>query len=182
MKDKKLLEITAKLFQRALTTQVENLSLAELPEDEKLTSVQLGCIRYIDLHFEPSVGEIADGLLISDAAAAKLIDRLVKREIIVREESGQDRRVLKIRLTPKGKNVLKKINDREERNFSAIIDRMAVSDVTFLQKGMVAFIKASLLKAEEIDEVCLRCGTEHRPECPGNTQYREITGLDRSKV
>jgi DNA-binding MarR family transcriptional regulator len=182
LEEKKLLKITAKLFQRALSARLGNLILAELPEDDRLTPVQLGCLRFVDLHPEPSVGEIAEGLMISNAAAAKLIDRLVKRDILIREENSRDRRVLKIKLTKKGKTILGKILLLEERSFDEAFKRMDKSDLKSLQEGMVAFLKAFIFKPEEIDEVCLRCGIEHLPDCPENVHYRELTGVDRSKV
>lgn len=175
------LEITAKLFYRTILTRVITPGLAELPE-EKLTYVQLACMRYAYLHPEPSVGEIADGLNISDAASAKLIDRLVKRFLLIREEDPDDRRVLKIKLTDKGLIILKSLRETESHNFTTIIRKMSPGSVNALEQGLAAFLSAALGKPEEIEEACLRCGWEHSLDCPGNIRYRELTGEDKRNV
>jgi len=172
------LELTTQLFYRAFLTRVINPGLPELPESD-LTLVQVNCLRYVYLHPEPSVGRIADGLKISDAAAAKLIDRLVKRELLTREEDPADRRVLKIMLTPTGAACLKKMIEAERECFKAIISRMSANSVTKLREGMAAFLAAALVSPAEIEEICLKCGWEHLPECLGNLRYQELTGASK---
>src|SRR5690554_544501 len=110
--DSKYLEKTAKLFSQAISFCVLRPTLNEMAREE-LTEVQLSCLRFVSLHPEPSVGEIADGLRISNAASAKLIDRLVKKNLLSREEDPQDRRVLKIKLTTDGRKLLEAINIME---------------------------------------------------------------------
>lgn len=179
--EKKQLELAAKLFYRTILTRVISPGLQDIP-DEKLTAVQLSCMRYVYLHAEPSVGEIADGLKISDAASAKLIDRLVKRSLLTREEDPDDRRVLKIKLTAKGAEILERLNTLETKNFTQIIDKMSKESIQALEEGLVAFLQAALEKPEEVDQACLQCGWEHILDCPGNLRYRELTGVDKSKV
>jgi MarR family transcriptional regulator, organic hydroperoxide resistance regulator len=171
----------AKLFCQAMTLRLVRAALAQL-SDTALTEVQLACLRFVRLHPDPSVGAIADGLGVSDAAAAKLIDRLVKRNLLRREEHNIDRRVLKIKLTGEGKKLIQQVDDFEEHEFQTIIARMKPAELKALQDGLSAFIKAALRSPEEIEKACLRCGVAHFSDCPGNLLYKELTGRDRTGV
>lgn len=175
------LQRTVRLFCQAVASRVFKPALDELT-NEDLTQVQLSCIRFAHLHTEPSVGMIADGLGVSDAAAAKLIDRLVKKRLLTREEDPQDRRVLKIKLTEAGQKLLEDVSSLETKYFSSILQRMPSESLTELEHGIIGFLKTALEKPEQIDEICLKCGWSHELDCPGNMCYRELTGHDKEKV
>lgn len=177
----KRLEIAAKLFYKAILTQIINLDLEDMTKEE-LTQVQIYCMYFVSGHDRPSVGTIADGLVISDAAAVKLIDRLVKKDILVREEDRADRRALKIKLTEHGQSLLEKYCSKQTKIFNEIIERMPIEAVSALEKGLTEFLKAALQDAEQIDEICLKCGWQHIPECPGNERYIELTGRGKEKI
>jgi DNA-binding MarR family transcriptional regulator len=172
---------SAKLFCQAMTLRLVRAVLAQL-SDTALTEVQLTCLRFVRLHPDPSVGAIADGLGVSDAAAAKLIDRLVRRNLLLREEHSADRRVLKIKLTGNGKKLVQQVDELEEREFQTIIACLEPAELTALQDGLNAFIKAALRSPEEVEKACLRCGVAHIADCPGNLLYKELTGRERTEV
>lgn len=177
----KIFEKTAKLFCQSLVYQVIKPTLQELSKSE-LTEVQLSCIRYVHTHSEPSVGAIAAGLSISNAAAAKLTDRLVKKHLLSREEDLRDRRVLKIKLTPDGARLLEEIDRIESQQFQTILSRMSSGEMEALQQGLNGFLRAALVDASQIDQICLHCGWDHLLDCPGNLRYRELTGHDKTEV
>ncbi|HEX3045123.1 MAG TPA: MarR family transcriptional regulator [Bacillota bacterium] len=179
--EQRIMEKTTRLFCEAVTHRVTQPALAELEKDA-LTEVQLLCIRFVHLHPEPSVGAIAEGLNISNAASAKLIDRLVKKRLLLREEDPKDRRVLKIKLTPAGDALLSQITQIETQQLNQILRRMPAEEFDALQRGLISFLKAALLKAEEVEEICLRCGIDHSVECPGNLRYHELTGENKTRV
>jgi DNA-binding MarR family transcriptional regulator len=175
-----IIDKAAKLFYRTIITKVIDPGLAELGA-EQLTQAQLLCMRFVDRHPECSVGEIADGLAVSNAASAKLVDRLVKKQILTRAENPLDRRVLKIELTSTGKNLLKKASRIEQERFEQIIKAMPPEAVRELERGLTAFLTAALVTPEEIEAVCLKCGWDHLAECPGNLRYRQLTGKDKER-
>ena len=174
-----LFQRSSKLFCQAIIYRILKPSLEGLAK-EQLTEVQLSCIKYVAVHNEPSIGEIADGLSISNAASAKLVDRLVRKKLLTREEDPKDRRVLKIKLTPKGQELLADIERIEENEFNAILERMSATEKEALENGLKAFLKAALQSPEQVEEICLHCGWNHVIQCPGNIRYRELTGRDKS--
>jgi DNA-binding MarR family transcriptional regulator len=176
--DQIVLEKAAKLFYRTIIAKVIEPGLSELV-DNQLTQVQLSCLRFTMLHPDPSVGDIAAGLMISDAASAKLIDRLVRKNLLIRKENPEDRRVLKIKLTAAARKTLEEVNAEEERRFQRILTRMTPEETQILQDGLAAFLVAALETPEEIDKVCLKCGWDHFPECLGNIRHHQLTGKDK---
>jgi DNA-binding MarR family transcriptional regulator len=179
--ERNLFSRTAKLFCQAMFYLIVRPTLNKLVKGS-LTEVQLACLRFVHLHPEPSVGAIAGGLSFSNAASAKLVDRLVKKKLLIREEDQQDRRVLKIILTADGQELLTEIEGIEARYFESILQRMPPQALEALTTGLTAFLKAGLQDISQIDEICLRCGCEHVLTCPGNLRYRELSGQDKSKV
>jgi DNA-binding MarR family transcriptional regulator len=174
-------EKSSKLFCQAIIYRVVKPSLEGLAK-EQLTEVQLSCIKYAAFHSEPSVGEIANGLAISNAASAKLIDRLVRKKLLTREEDAQDRRVLKIALTSRGHELLDDIESIERAQFNAILARMSSAEIQALETGLTAFLKAALESPEQVEEICLHCGWRHIINCPGNLRFKELTGNDKQPV
>jgi MarR family transcriptional regulator, organic hydroperoxide resistance regulator len=179
--DLDVFERSTKLFCQAIIFRVLKPSLEGMAKEE-LTEVQLSCIKFAAVHTEPSVGEIADGLSISNAASAKLIDRLVRKKLLTREEDTQDRRVLKIKLTPRGIELLTDIEKIEAEQFTKILQRMSAEEVHALEEGLNGFLTAALESPEQVKEICLHCGLTHILKCPGNLRYRELTGEDKTSV
>ena len=179
--DLNIFEKSTKLFCQAIIYRVVKPSLGGLAK-EQLTEVQLSCTKFVAVHTEPSVGEIADGLSISNAASAKLVDRLVRKKLLTREEDPQDRRVLKIKLTPRGNELLDDIQKIEAEQFTNIIERMSAEEIQALEFGLTSFLKAALESPEQVEQICLHCGLTHLINCPGNLRYRELTGKDKTQV
>lgn len=53
-----------------------------------------------------SIGELADHLLIKNHSAVELVSRLVKAGLVTRESSSADRRIVCVRITGKGEEML----------------------------------------------------------------------------
>ena len=181
MKNAKNLERSAKLFCQAIDYRVLRPALEKLAKDE-LTEVQLSCLRFAHLHPEPSVGEIAEGLKISNAASAKLIDRLVKKHLLLREEDQVDRRVLKIKLTPDSVRILEETNRFQQEQFQQIFGAMTTEERIALEQGLVGFLRGAIQTQEQLEEICLRCGWSHELSCVGNQLFKTKTGHDKEKV
>ena len=176
-----LTALTGKLFCQTLKEVVFRRAL-ETAADHELTDVQYFCLRFLYLHREASIGAVAEGLGISDAASTKLVNRLVIKGLVDRREDPKDRRVLQLSLTEAGETLTRKVREKEDEQFATIIGRMSPEDQRKLHDGLASFLAAALTEKEQVDRVCLRCGWMHDDECPGNQVYREIVGHNKTKV
>jgi len=68
-----------------------------------LTAPQFGVLEAL-YHLGPlSLGELADKLLVTGGNVTYVMDRLENQDLVVRERSGDDRRVVRAHLTTKGR-------------------------------------------------------------------------------
>ena len=74
-----------------------------------LTAPQLGVLEAL-FHLGPlSLGDLAGKLLVTGGNVTYVMDRLVVQGLVGRERSGNDRRVVRAHLTPKGREVIERI-------------------------------------------------------------------------
>ena len=74
-----------------------------------LTAPQFGVLEAL-YHVGPlSLGELADKLLVTGGNVTYVMDRLEAQDLVVRERSGDDRRVVKAHLTTKGRATIEAV-------------------------------------------------------------------------
>jgi len=54
----------------------------------------------------PTIGDVAQSLLLRHHSAVGLVDRAVKAGLVLRQEDANDRRMVRLHLTPLGKDLL----------------------------------------------------------------------------
>lgn len=69
------------------------------------------CIRGHGMPGGPAMGDIADCLLLRHHSAVELVDRAELAGIVARHSDGADARVIRIRITPKGSRLLRRLTD-----------------------------------------------------------------------
>lgn len=82
----------------------------------EITVAQIRALMMIDLRGTVSLVRLAEILGVSSAAASEVVDRLVRAGMVARERSETDRRVVELRLRPRGRQVLGRLTKaRTER-------------------------------------------------------------------
>ena len=95
-----IIEILAKCQRPAITAVRKATSLSH---------AQLGMLYLLFYHKQASVKETADYLGVTKSAVTQLADPLAIKEFITRQNDPLDRRIVRMSLTPKGAQELKKI-------------------------------------------------------------------------
>jgi DNA-binding MarR family transcriptional regulator len=75
----------------------------------KITLPQFFVLSHLDKHSESKMNELAKVMDVTTAAATGIVDRLVRYGYIVRVYDPKDRRVINVRLTQKGSDLVKRI-------------------------------------------------------------------------
>ena len=143
--------------------------------DQQVTPAQLLALRYLSLNESSLMSDVAEGLDISFPAATKTIDRLVRKELASRLEDPRDRRVVRIRLTDRGKGLVDDVYEERSRRFSDVLDRLDPGARDALHTTMEAFISAAIDDEDTVNTVCLHCGSEHHDSCPVKVAYLRLT-------
>jgi DNA-binding MarR family transcriptional regulator len=81
----------------------------------KITLPQFFVLNHLDKYDESKMNELAKVMDVTTAASTGIVDRLVRCGYIVRAYDPKDRRVINIRLTQKGSDLVKRIG-RQRRD------------------------------------------------------------------
>lgn len=101
-KEKQLDDILSSF--RCITHNFQQL-LWKDAEELNITSTQLMVLRKLSLHPDIGITELADLLHLGNSAASGVVDRMVKAGLITRERSQSDKRIFKLAMTEKGKEI-----------------------------------------------------------------------------
>ncbi|HSN87557.1 MAG TPA: MarR family transcriptional regulator, partial [Thermoanaerobaculia bacterium] len=74
----------------------------------------------------PTIGEVAGYLLLRHHSAVGLVDRTEKAGLVERLEDGQDRRVVRLRLTPRGEETLRSLSAAHLEELERLAPHMRV--------------------------------------------------------
>ena len=110
-----------------LLNQTKNAAM-QLAEEEGMTRMQLFALYSVYHNGGLAMGQVADVLHCDASNVTGIVDRMVAQDLVVRAESGHDRRTKTIQLTDKGRKVVEQLSgmlpeklgcaklDQEERN------------------------------------------------------------------
>lgn len=74
-------------------------------EELGITSTQLMVLRKLEAHPDVGITELADLLHLGNSAASGVVDRMVKAGLITRQRSESDKRIFKLAMTDKGRDI-----------------------------------------------------------------------------
>lgn len=87
-----------------------------------------------------TMGTLAWDLGLTESAATRLVDRLVDMNLVRRERDRQDRRVVRVRLSSYGRQLVDLVLNRRVQQFSRVAERMAEPDRAALLIGLESLI------------------------------------------
>lgn len=152
---------------RILSTTIDEWMEEELREvtDDRVTTSQLKVLKLVARTNARRIGDVADFLAVSNAAASKAVDRLVKRGLIRRTEAAADRRAVELSLTVEGRTLLAQYEAATSR---VLKDLFGTLDQEKL-RGTADFLdhlSTEVVKTGRVREgICLRCGIHFRDRC-----------------
>ena len=90
---------------------------------EPLTGRQMEAVVFLSHRRRVTMGEFADGLEISRAAASELVARLTEKDVVRRETDPADRRVVYVRLAGAAEQFAGQVYDGWRRQIDAVFAR-----------------------------------------------------------
>jgi DNA-binding MarR family transcriptional regulator len=85
-------------------------------------------------------GEIADRMISRDPDVTRLVDRLSRRGLVSRTRGRQDRRVVEVGITDKGREILKQLDAHVERMPRAMMGHLGARKLGQLRQLLEALI------------------------------------------
>ena len=109
-----------------------------------ITGPQLWVLKTIYQSGSLSLGELSKAMYLHPSTVTGVVDRLERKRFLLRDRNGEDRRVVKVQLTPKGNQVVKRAPKP--------IQGKMVYGLRRLKKDELILIYKSVLKLVEIME------------------------------
>jgi DNA-binding MarR family transcriptional regulator len=116
----------------------------------ELTREQLRVMFLLSFKGRRSPGEVAASFGVPRANVTSIIDRLVGKGLISRQENPDDRRSCILSLTEAGKSQVERLREIGVAKINRVLERMPDSALVSLQMGLAALIKA-LEEEGEVD-------------------------------
>lgn len=164
----KLTGLFSDIVVRTMTVQL----LRELDELD-ITLSQLQALTHVAERRKCSVGAIAEGLGVTHPAAVKLVDKLVRKDLVTRGVAAGDHRQSEITITPEGRRLVNQIRQERTQRLQQVLDRMEQEDRLALIQGLQGFVTAALRDQGALDALCLSCQALLPTDCD---DFRVIGG------
>jgi len=88
------------------------------------------------------VHDLGRGLGVSSAAVSQMVDRMVQAGLVDREESAEDRRVRRVQLSSRGRQLVERAARRRYQWVDALVGELAAEDRAAAARLMPALIDA----------------------------------------
>jgi DNA-binding MarR family transcriptional regulator len=89
------------------------------------------------------VSDLGDHLGVTNAAASQMVDRMVQQGLLGRSEDSADRRVKKIALAPKGRQLVEESIDARRRWMEQLTDKLTVDEQKSISAALVTLTAAA---------------------------------------
>ena len=138
-----------------------------------ITVPQFYLLRLIDHEGSHQISEIASFLGMSQAAASKNVDKLVRLQLVSRETQEKDRRAVSLNLTSGGKSILQNYEALKEGRLKKLLEEnFAADELTSLVHGLEK-VSRLILEKEVDDHICMKCSAYYVKNCLFNSKRKD---------
>jgi DNA-binding MarR family transcriptional regulator len=155
---------SAHVFASAVEDVVEKRLLEDVA-GKNLTLSQFRLLKLVALTEAHTISDVGLFLGVSNAAASKAVDKLVRRKLLRRKEGQPDRREICLSLTEASKRILEAYDQKKERKLDEIFQGFTAEELK-RTTNLLDRLSAGLVDHHSHDgEVCLQCGIYFRNQC-----------------
>ncbi len=108
-----------------------------------LTITQLKSLFLITKMGSTNFRKLAEALGVTPSNVTGIIDRLVEQGLVSREENPEDRRVVTLQATDKGRTLVSSLRESGISHMTQILTFLSVEELSSLSRGLSAFIRAA---------------------------------------
>jgi DNA-binding MarR family transcriptional regulator len=147
----------------------------------QLTVSQLRLLKLVARAEAQTIGDIAASLGVSNAAASKAADRLVRRKLLRRTEGESDRRAILLSLTEAGKRLMRLYEAARDKKLEKVFKQFPLEDLRKTAAMMERLAVSIVSHNANPEEVCLQCKIYFREKCLMREIARHDCFYDRRK-
>jgi DNA-binding MarR family transcriptional regulator len=155
---------STQVFANAVTDVVEARLLREVAGG-RITLSQFKLLKLVANTNAHSIGDVAAFLGVSNAAASKAVDKLVRRKMLHRAEGAADRRAAELSLTPRAQRLLAAYDARRDERLREIFRPFSPAQLERVAETLDRLSAGIIDHHARPEEVCLQCGIYFREKC-----------------
>ncbi|MGQ9476096.1 MAG: MarR family winged helix-turn-helix transcriptional regulator [Actinomycetota bacterium] len=87
----------------------------------EVTMPQFILLKMVGAHGEMTVSRAADMMMVAPPTASRMIDNLCRKGLLERRKDEDNRRITRVRLTPRGDKVLRELNQKQREALMSIL-------------------------------------------------------------
>ena len=153
---------SAHVFTSAIEEILEKRLLEETA-GRQLTLSQFKLLKMVALTEAPTLSDVALFLGISNAAASKAVDKLVRRKQLRRAEGQPDRREICLSLTESSRRLLAAYEEKKACRLAEVFEGFPADQLKRAARLLDRL--SAILVDHNSKEVCLQCGIYFREKC-----------------
>lgn len=104
--------------------------------DDEITISQLKALHFIGIHKKCRMTDISNAFNVTLSNVTSLIDRLIEKKYVMREDDPEDRRIVRVKLNRKGEDVVKIFEEHRKKHMNAFLQKMTDDEADTLIKIM----------------------------------------------
>jgi len=110
-----------------------------------LTIAQLKSLFFIEFGGSSNLSQLATALGVTPPSVTGIVENLVEEGLVSRNTNPENRRMLLLHVTDKGKTLLAKLRESGLGRMSDILNQMNKEDLTALAQGLAAVARIAML-------------------------------------
>jgi DNA-binding MarR family transcriptional regulator len=155
---------SAHVFASAIREIIEQ-RLLDQAAGGQLTVTQANILKLAAMTDRYKLGDVASFLDVSNAAASKAVDRLVRRNLLQRTEDEKDRRSIRLSLTPAGHGLLAAYEAARRQKLERIFCQFPREEIRHAAELLDRISADVIDHTADPEELCLKCGIYFREKC-----------------
>jgi DNA-binding MarR family transcriptional regulator len=155
---------STQVFATAVNDIIEEELLREVA-NQQLTLSQFKLLKLVANTDSHSIGDVAAFLGVSDAAASKAVDKLVRRKMLVRTERTLDRRTTELTLTRRSVRLLAAYDTAKNRKLAEVFGSFSAEELQHTADILDQLSAGIVDHGAKPEEVCFQCGIYFREKC-----------------
>jgi len=177
---------SAHVFASAVTDIIDQ-RLLEMTADGQVTASQMKLLKLVAMTDSYTLGDVASFLRISNGAASKAVDRLVRRDLLRRTDDQNDRRVMHLHLTSTSQQLLGVYENTRKRKLQSIFVQFPPEKLRSASELLDRLSADIVDHTSNPEELCLKCGIYFRERClvrqlvPRNCFYQRAEKAARKR-
>jgi DNA-binding MarR family transcriptional regulator len=105
--------------------------------EPSLSVPQFRVLAFLSRHPNASLSEVADHIGITRASASAMVDRLVQRGLVDRQEDPSERRHIMLKLTLTGSDLLESMRNSTRQTIAGLLNKLTPEELNYISAGLV---------------------------------------------